>query len=112
MNTNSFLLRHIGPRAEDVNNMLSTIGVSSVDELIDQTIPASIRLEEDLDIADGLSEQEFLVHIKELAQKNKQYKTYIGLGYHNTVLPSVIQRNILENPGWYKRNYFYLMLLH
>ena len=101
MNTNSFLLRHIGPRAGDVNNMLSTIGVSSVDELIDQTIPASIRLEEDLDIADGLSEQEFLVHIKELAQKNKQYKTYIGLGYHNTALPSVIQRNILENPGWY-----------
>ena len=101
MNTNSFLLRHIGPRAEDVTSMLSTIGVDSVDELIDQTIPASIRLEEDLDIADGLSEQEFLGHIKELAQKNKQYKTYIGLGYHNAVLPSVIQRNILENPGWY-----------
>ena len=101
MNTNSFLLRHIGPREEDVNSMLTTIGVNSVDELIDQTIPAAIRLEEDLDIADGLSEQEFLVHIKELAQKNKQYKTYIGLGYHNTVLPSVIQRNILENPGWY-----------
>jgi len=101
MNTNSFLLRHIGPRAEDVTSMLSTIGVDSVDELIDQTIPASIRLEEDLDIADGLSEQEFLGHIKELAQKNKQYNTYIGLGYHNSVLPSVIQRNILENPGWY-----------
>ncbi len=101
MNTNSFLLRHIGPREEDVNNMLHTIGVDSVDELIDQTIPAAIRLEEDLDLADGLSEQEFLGHIKELAQKNKQYKTYIGLGYHNAVLPSVIQRNILENPGWY-----------
>jgi glycine dehydrogenase len=81
--------------------MLSTIGVDSVDELIDQTIPAAIRLEEDLDLADGLSEQEFLGHIKELAQKNKQYKTYIGLGYHNAVLPSVIQRNVLENPGWY-----------
>ena len=101
MNTNSFLLRHIGPREEDVNSMLSTIGVDSIDELIDQTIPEAIRLEEDLDLADGLSEQEFLGHIKELAQKNKQYKTYIGLGYHNTVLPSVIQRNILENPGWY-----------
>jgi len=101
MNTNSFLLRHIGPREEDVNSMLSTIGVDSVDELIDQTIPAAIRLEEDLDLADGLSEQEFLGHIKELAQKNKQYKTYIGLGYHNAVLPSVIQRNVLENPGWY-----------
>ncbi|MDG1145875.1 MAG: aminomethyl-transferring glycine dehydrogenase, partial [Flavobacteriales bacterium] len=76
-------------------------GVNSVNELIDQTIPSSIRLNEELDLPEGLSEQEFLLHIKELAQKNKQFKTYIGLGYHNTVLPSVIQRNILENPGWY-----------
>jgi glycine dehydrogenase len=81
--------------------MLNTIGVNSVNELIDQTIPASIRLNEELDLPEGLSEQEFLLHIKELSQKNKQFKTYIGLGYHNTVLPSVIQRNILENPGWY-----------
>ena len=101
MNTNSFLLRHIGPRDQDVKNMLATIGVDSVNELIDQTIPSSIRLDEDLNLDEGLSEQEFLVHIKELAQKNKQFKTYIGLGYHNTVLPSVIQRNVLENPGWY-----------
>ena len=101
MNTNSFLLRHIGPRNQDVKDMLATIGVDSVNELIDQTIPSSIRLDEDLNLAEGLSEQEFLLHIKELAQKNKQYKTYIGLGYHNTVLPSVIQRNVLENPGWY-----------
>ena len=101
MNTNSFLLRHIGPRDQDVKSMLTTIGVNSVNELIDQTIPSSIRLNEDLNLAEGLSEQEFLVHIKELAKKNKQYKTYIGLGYHNTVLPSVIQRNVLENPGWY-----------
>ena len=101
MNTNSFLLRHIGPREEDVKEMLATIGLNSVDELIDQTIPAGIRLEDDLKLEEALTEQEFLAHIKELAQKNKQYKTYIGLGYHNTVLPSVIQRNVLENPGWY-----------
>nr|MCS5663382.1 aminomethyl-transferring glycine dehydrogenase [Flavobacteriales bacterium] len=101
MNTNSFLLRHIGPRKEDVSNMLATMGLNSIDELIEQTIPSAIRLKEDLDLGKALSEQEFLAHIKELAQKNKQYKTYIGLGYNNAVLPSVIQRNILENPGWY-----------
>jgi len=101
MNTNSFSLRHIGPRLHEVKEMLNTIGVNSVNELIDQTIPTSIRLNEELDLPEGLSEQEFLIHIKELSQKNKQFKTYIGLGYHNTVLPSVIQRNILENPGWY-----------
>jgi len=101
MNTNSFLLRHIGPRKEDVTNMLATMGLNSIDELIEQTIPSAIRLKEDLDLGKALSEQEFLAHIKELSQKNKQYKTYIGLGYNNAVLPSVIQRNILENPGWY-----------
>jgi glycine dehydrogenase len=101
MNTNSFLLRHIGPRKEDVTNMLATIGLNSINELIEQTIPSAIRLKEDLNLGKALSEQEFLAHIKELAQKNKQYKTYIGLGYNNAVLPSVIQRNILENPGWY-----------
>ena len=101
MDTNSFLLRHIGPKKEDVQEMLDTIGLNSINELIDQTIPSKIRLKEELHLEDALSEQEFLAHIKELAQKNKQFKTYIGLGYNNTVLPSVIQRNILENPGWY-----------
>ena len=101
MDTNSFLLRHIGPKKEDIHGMLDTIGLNSIDELIEQTIPSSIRLKEELHLGDALSEQEFLVHIKELAQKNMQFKTYIGLGYNNTVLPSVIQRNVLENPGWY-----------
>ena len=101
MNTNSFLLRHTGPREHDVKDMLNSIGLNSMDELIEETIPSSIRLKEDLHFENALSEQEFLKHIKELAQKNKQFKTYIGLGYNNTVLPSVIQRNILENPGWY-----------
>ena len=101
MDTNSFLLRHIGPKKEDIQGMLDTIGLNSINELIEQTIPSSIRLKEELHLGDALSEQEFLAHIKELAQKNKQFKTYIGLGYNNTVLPSVIQRNVLENPGWY-----------
>ena len=101
MNTNSFLLRHIGPRIKDVQNMLSKIGLSSMEELISETVPHSIRLQNELDLNPAMSEQEFLGHIKKLATKNKQFKTYIGLGYNNTVLPSVIQRNILENPGWY-----------
>ena len=79
MDTNSFLLRHIGSNKEDLQGMLDTIGLSSIDELIEQTIPSSIRLKEELHLGDALSEQEFLAHIKELAQKNKQFKTYIGL---------------------------------
>ena len=76
MDTNSFLLRHIGPRKEDVNEMLAAIGLNSIDELIKQTIPSDIRLKEELNLKNALSEQEFLAHIKELALKNKQYKTY------------------------------------
>lgn len=81
--------------------MLKKIGISSVDELIDQTIPVSIRMSKPLAIADGMNEYEYLNHMKELAGKNKLYRTFIGMGYYNTILPGVIQRNILENPGWY-----------
>ncbi len=101
MNTDLFLLRHIGPRELDVEKMLKKIGLSSMNELISETVPESIRLKNDLNLDSAISEQEFLKRIKKLSSKNKQFKTYIGLGYHNTVLPSVIQRNILENPGWY-----------
>ena len=96
-----FLHRHIGPRAEDLPQMLDKIGVSSVDELIEQTIPQSIRLAEPLNLPDGITEYEYMQHIKEVASKNKVYKSYIGLGYYGTVTPSVIIRNILENPTWY-----------
>jgi glycine dehydrogenase len=82
-------------------SMLETIGVESKEQLISETIPAEIRLTKPLDLEPAMSEYEFLNHIYELSQKNKVYKTYIGLGYHPTILPSVIQRNILENPGWY-----------
>lgn len=101
MITNNFISRHNGPRMEDQEKMLKTIGMSSLDELIDKTIPKSIRLKKDLSIAQGLNEYEYQGHLRELAKKNKLFKTYIGLGYYNTITPGVIQRNILENPGWY-----------
>ena len=81
--------------------MLKEIGVSSIDELIDKAVPAAIRLKEPMPIADGINEYEFLSRCRELAHKNKLYKTYIGMGYYNTITPSVIQRNVFENAGWY-----------
>ena len=101
MNTADFSLRHIGPRAMDQRAMLDTIGVDSMEQLIYETIPDGIRLKSDLNLDAPMSEQEYLLHIYELSKKNKVFKTYIGLGYHPTILPAVIQRNILENPGWY-----------
>ncbi|MCG7501598.1 aminomethyl-transferring glycine dehydrogenase [Tenacibaculum sp. Mcav3-52] len=101
MNTNSFQLRHIGPRVKDQDQMLQTIGIESLDQLIYETIPDDIRLQKELDLAPAMSEYEYLNHINELGAKNKVFKSYIGLGYHEAILPSVIQRNILENPGWY-----------
>ncbi|GGH66461.1 MAG: glycine dehydrogenase (aminomethyl-transferring) [Bacteroidetes bacterium] len=101
MKTHSFAFRHIGPRDHEAEEMLKTIGVDSLDELIAQTVPDNIRMKEPLNLAPALTEQEFLVHIQEQARKNQVFRTYIGLGYHNTILPGVIQRNILENPGWY-----------
>lgn len=101
MNTDSFALRHIGPRENDLPEMLKTIGVSSIDQLIYETVPDDILLKKALDLDTAMSEQEYLEHITELSTKNKLFKTYIGLGYHQSNLPPVIQRNILENPGWY-----------
>lgn len=101
MNTNSFQLRHIGPNTSEQNEMLAAINADSLDQLIFETIPDEIRLDKELDLQPALSEYEYLNHIQELASKNKVFKSYIGLGYHEAILPSVIQRNILENPGWY-----------
>ncbi len=101
MITNNFIHRHNGPRAEDIQKMIARIGVSSVDELIGQTIPKAIRLKEKLKLLPGMNEYEYIHHLKSLGSKNKIYKTFIGLGYYNNILPGVIQRNILENPGWY-----------
>ena len=96
-----FITRHIGPRPEDVEDMLKVIGVKSVDELIEQTVPASIRLKETLDLPAPLSEDEFLEKMKSVAAKNKLFRSFIGQGYYDTISPAVIIRNILENPAWY-----------
>ncbi len=98
---NNFIKRHNGPRESELKEMLEVIGADSLDQLMDQTLPKAIRLDKELDTGEGMSEQEYLVHIKQLASQNKLYKSYIGLGYYNTVMPGVIQRNVLENPGWY-----------
>ena len=101
MKTDSFVERHLGPTKNEVHEMLKTVGVDSLDKLIDNTIPTHIRLQNDLNLPQPMSEYEFSTHIQQLARKNKQYKTYIGLGYHPTILPAVIQRNVFENPSWY-----------
>jgi len=101
MHEKNFADRHIGPRNEDLDKMLQKVGVKSLDELIDKTIPPSIRLTNDLDIPPGISEYEYFNRLKESASRNKIYKTYIGQGFYGTILPAVIQRNILENPSWY-----------
>lgn len=97
----NFIPRHIGPNVKEREAMLAKIGVASVDELINKTIPPHIRLSAPLDIEEGMSENDYLEHVNELAQKNKVFKSFIGLGYNETIVPSVILRNVLENPGWY-----------
>ncbi|MBN2613869.1 MAG: aminomethyl-transferring glycine dehydrogenase [Bacteroidales bacterium] len=101
MSVEKFSSRHIGPRDSELPEMLGKIGVKSLDELIDKTVPSSIRLEKSIDLPESLTENEYFKYIKRIAAKNKVYKSYIGMGYYGTVFPAVIQRNILENPGWY-----------
>jgi glycine dehydrogenase len=101
MKTDAFALRHIGPRDTDLQHMFNTIGVSNLDQLIFETIPDDIRLKKPLQLDEPMTEYEYLGHITDLGKKNKIFKSYIGLGYHPTIVPAVIQRNILENPGWY-----------
>ncbi len=101
MKTDVFATRHIGIREGDLQQMLKTVGVENLEQLIFETIPSEIRLKKPLELAAPLSEHEFLGHIEELSKKNKVFKSYIGLGYHESLTPSVIKRNILENPGWY-----------
>ena len=101
MNTEVFAARHIGVTEKDLSKMLETIDVESMEQLIYETIPNDIKLGKPLNLPEGISEHEFLTHIQQLSNKNKVFKTYIGLGYHESLTPSVIKRNILENPGWY-----------
>ena len=101
MRTDMFVERHLGPNEEEIKKMLNKIGASSLSELLQETIPESIRLEKPLELPEGVSEYEFSKHIHLIGKENKVFDTFIGLGYHRSILPAVIQRNILENPGWY-----------
>ena len=101
MHQDEFVLRHIGPSESETNKMLASLEVDSIEELLRQTIPQEIRLMSPLSLSKGISENKFLKELRTLSDENKLFETYIGLGYHPTVTPAVIQRNILENPGWY-----------
>ncbi|MBT7653785.1 MAG: aminomethyl-transferring glycine dehydrogenase [Flavobacteriaceae bacterium] len=101
MRTDAFVERHIGPNEEEIKKMLATIGVTSIKKLLEETIPETIRLKKSLALPEGISEHKFSQIINRLGRENKAYDTYIGLGYHPAIIPAVIQRNILENPGWY-----------
>ncbi|RTY71377.1 glycine dehydrogenase (aminomethyl-transferring) [Flavobacterium sp. RSP49] len=101
MKTDAFALRHIGPRENDLEHMLKTIGAATLEQLIQETIPSDIRLKSDLDLEPAMTEYEFANHIQKLGNKNKVFQSYIGLGYNAAIIPAVIQRNVFENPGWY-----------
>ncbi|HKB86139.1 MAG TPA: aminomethyl-transferring glycine dehydrogenase [Ignavibacteriaceae bacterium] len=96
-----FVNRHIGPNDSEIKEMLEVVGVKSIDELINQTIPSQIRLEKSPEIGEPVSEYKFLEELREIARQNQVFKPYIGMGYNHTITPAVVQRNILENPGWY-----------
>jgi glycine dehydrogenase len=97
----TFAGRHLGPRDSSLHEMLATVGADSLDDLMDQTIPASIRLDRPLNLPPPLSESEALADLRDLADQNKVYRSYIGMGYYGCITPSVILRDIMENPGWY-----------
>src|SRR5690606_12202389 len=98
---NEFLPRHIGPNAKEREKMLRTIGEPDIDTLIDKTVPANIRIKNLLNIPGAMSEHEYLAHIKEVSLRNKVYRNFIGQGYYEALVPSVILRNVFEDPGWY-----------
>ena len=96
-----FLKRHIGPSEEDQKKMLSELEFSSLDELINKTVPEKIQFKGELNIGESNSEYEALRKLKAISKKNEIYSNFIGMGYYGTYTPYVILRNILENPGWY-----------
>jgi len=96
----SFIPRHIGPSESDVRAMLETLGYDSLDRLIDATVPSAIRLMRPLAIHTALSELDALANLRGISKKNQVFRSYLGLGYHDCLTPPVVQRNVLENPGW------------
>lgn len=101
MKTEQFKDRHIGISETDKQKMLESIGLSSIDELIEQTIPSDIRLSDPLPLPEPLTEQEYAEEIALIASKNRVFASYIGMGWYDTVTPAVIYRNVFENPVWY-----------
>ena len=102
MSQDQFINRHLGTDEHALAEMLSVIGVSSVEELMEQVIPHSIRIKKIADLPEtGMSEAEFAEHIRQIAAKNKIFRSLIGMGYYRTAVPAVITRNVLENPSWY-----------
>ena len=101
LQSGEFTHRHIGPDEQEKNEMLKVIGVQTLDELISKTVPSSIRMKHELDLPEAMGEYEYLQHIKNISLKNRLFKNYIGQGYYDTITPSVILRNVFENPGWY-----------
>ncbi|MGQ0713477.1 MAG: aminomethyl-transferring glycine dehydrogenase [Gemmatimonadaceae bacterium] len=97
----AFVSRHIGPTDEDAKEMLATLGLGSLDELIDATVPGAIRLRRRLDLPPAQSEHEALAGMRAIARRNRVTRSFLGLGYYETITPPTIQRNIFENPGWY-----------
>lgn len=100
-NLNNFIQRHIGPNSDDIQQMLGVLGLPSLDVLIDKTVPQAIRLKEALKLPEAQSEYAALAQLKKIAEKNQVFRSFIGMGYYDCITPPVIQRNILENPGWY-----------
>ncbi len=99
--TDHFMSRHIGPNSQELQEMLRVVGAESLDQLMDETVPQDIRLQKELDLPEATSEYKLLQELRKVAKKNQVYRSYIGLGYYNCVVPAVIQRNVFENPGWY-----------
>jgi glycine dehydrogenase len=97
----NFTQRHIGPNLDDIQQMLDTLGISNLDDLIDKTVPQAIRFQQELKLPPAQSEYTALAKLKQIADKNQVYRSFIGMGYYDCITPAVIQRNILENPGWY-----------
>ena len=104
--------RHIAPGLSDVTAMLEAVGVDSLEALIEQTVPERIRLAQPLRLPPALSEAAYLERIREIAEQNKVYKSYIGQGYYDVMVPGVILRNVFENPGWYTQYTPYQVILY
>ena len=97
----SFVRRHLGPRREEIDEMLEVVGIDSLDDLIEETVPATIRMKGELALGESMGERELLERLRDLARQNRICRSFIGMGYYGSITPAVIQRNILENPGWY-----------